>query len=78
MMFSFIAKPGDLAVSLICEALDVSRSGFYVADTAARTRQEHEALTGRKSFLDMTGPRARRVWRDVLAAGSGGPACGRR
>ena len=75
MMFSFIAKHrGIWPVALMCEALGVSRSGFYAWLTrppSERARQ-HEALAGeiRKSFLDSDRTYgARRVWHDVLAAG---------
>jgi putative transposase len=75
MMFSFIAKHrGIWPVVLICEALGVSRSGFYAWLTRSpseRSRRD-EALTAdvRKSFLDSDRTYgARRVWRDVLAAG---------
>ena len=75
MMFSFIAKHrGIWPVALICEALGVSRSGFYAWLTRSpsdRSRRD-EALTAeiRRSFLDSDRTYgARRVWRDVLAAG---------
>ena len=75
MMFSFIAKHrGIWPVALICEALGVSRSGFYAWATrkpSDRAKRD-EMLTAevRKSFLDSDRTYgARRVWRDVLAAG---------
>ena len=75
MMFSFIAKHrGIWPVALICEALGVSRSGFYAWLTrkpSERTRRD-EVLTAevRRSFLDSGRTYgARRVWHDVLAAG---------
>jgi putative transposase len=75
MMFSFVAKHrGIWPVALICEALGVSRSGFYAWLTRSpsdRSRRD-EALTVevRRSFLDSDRTYgARRVWRDVLAAG---------
>lgn len=75
MMFSFIAKHrGIWPVALICEALGVSRSGFYAWLTrkpSDRAKRD-EMLTAevRKSFLDSDRTYgARRVWRDVLAAG---------
>lgn len=75
MMFSFIAKHrGIWPVALICEALGVSRSGFYAWATRGpsdRARRD-EALSHevRKSFLDSDRTYgARRVWRDVLVAG---------
>ena len=75
MMFAFIAKHrGIWPVALICEALGVSRSGFYAWLTRApsdRARRD-EVLTRevRRSFLDSDRTYgARRVWHDVLAAG---------
>lgn len=74
-MFSFVAKHrGIWPVALICEALGVSRSGYYAWLTRSpsdRSRRD-EALTAevRRSFLDSDRTYgARRVWRDVLAAG---------
>jgi putative transposase len=75
MMFSFVAKHrGIWPVALICEALGVSRSGFYAWLTRGQSvrSKRDEVLTGevRKSFLDSDRTYgARRVWRDVLAAG---------
>jgi putative transposase len=75
MMFSFIAKHrGIWPVALICEALGVSRSGFYAWLTRGPSdrAKRDEMLTAevRKSFLDSDRTYgARRVWRDVLAAG---------
>ena len=74
-MFSFIAKHrGIWTVSLICEALGVSRSGFYAWATRGPSERSKRdgVLTAevRKSFLDSDRTYgARRVWRDVLAAG---------
>jgi putative transposase len=75
MMFSFIAKyRGIWPVALICEALGVSRSGFYAwlrREPSERARRD-EVLTRevRRSFLDSDRTYgARRVWYDVLAAG---------
>ena len=80
MMFSFIAKHrGAWPVRMICEALGVSRSGFYGwlrRPPSARSRRD-EVLTKevRKSFLDSGRTYgARRVWHDVLATGL---SCGR-
>jgi len=78
-MFAFMAKHrGIWPLKTICEALGVSRSGFYgwllrsPSDRALR----HEAMTVsiRQSFLasDRTYG-ARRVWHDLLAEGI---ACG--
>jgi len=75
MMFSFIAKHrGIWPVALICEALGVSRSGFYawlMRPPSARVRRDEAlAVEVRKSFLNSDRTYgARRVWRDVLAAG---------
>jgi putative transposase len=75
MMFSFVAKHrGIWPVSLICEALGVSRNGFYawLTRSPSKRAQRDDMLAGevRKSFLDSDRTyRARRVWRDVLAAG---------
>lgn len=75
MMFSFVAKHrGIWPVALICETLGVSRSGFYAWLTrkpSDRAKRD-EMLTAevRRSFLDSDRTYgARRVWRDVLAAG---------
>ena len=75
MMFSFIAKHrGIWPVALTCEALGVSRSGFYAwlrREPSERARRD-EVLTRevRRSFLDSDRTYgARRVWHDVLAAG---------
>jgi putative transposase len=74
-MFAFVAKHrGIWPVALICEALGVSRSGFYAWLTRAPSDRamRHEALTVaiRTSFLDSDRTYgARRVWHDVLAAG---------
>ena len=75
MMFGFVAKHrGIWPVALICEALGVSRSGFYAwltREPSDRTRRD-DVLTRevRKSFLDSDRTYgARRVWHDVLAAG---------
>ena len=74
-MFAFVAKHrGIWPVALICEALGVSRSGFYswlTRPPSDRTRR-HEAMTAsiRRSFLDSDRTYgARRVWHDLLAAG---------
>lgn len=79
MIFGFIAKHrGIWPVSWMCDALGVSRSGFFAwlnRPACARTRSD-EALGAivRRSFLasDRTYG-ARRVWRDVLEDGF---ACG--
>ena len=76
-MFAFVAKHrGIWPVALTCEALGVSRSGFYAwlsRSPSDRTRR-HEAMAAaiHQSFLDSDRTYgARRVWRDVLAAGIG-------
>ncbi len=74
-MFSFVAKHrGIWPVALICEALGVSRSGFYAWLTRSQSDRAKRAdvLTAevRRSFLDSDRTYgARRVWHDVLAAG---------
>ena len=77
MMFSFVAKHrGIWPVALICEALGVSRSGFYAwlrrGPSVRSRRDEVLAHAVRRSFLDSDRTYgARRVWHDVLAAGLG-------
>lgn len=74
-MFSFVAKHrGIWPVALICEALGVSRSGFYAWLTRSPSERavRDDILTKEiaKSFLDSDRTYgARRVWHDVLAAG---------
>lgn len=75
MKFGFVVKHrGIWPVGLMCEALGVSRSGFYGWLSRPRSRRSHsdEALGAlvRQSFVgsDRTYG-ARRVWRDVLASG---------
>jgi hypothetical protein len=79
--FGFLAKHrGIWPVVLMCEVLDVSRSGFYAWLSRPRSRrsQEDEVLGGhvRQSFVgsDRTYG-ARRVWHDVLALGLRVPSC---
>lgn len=74
-MFGFVAKHrGIWPVALICEALGVSRSGFYgwltrpPSERARRHGELSEAI--RRSFVDSDRTYgARRVWHDLLAAG---------
>ena len=75
MKFSFIAKHrGSWAVDWRCEALGVSRGGFYAWLTRPRSQRsrsdEELGAKVRASFLasDRTYG-ARRVWRDLLADG---------
>ena len=75
MKFEFVAKHrGAWPVNLMCEALGVSRSGFYAWCSRPRSQRcQTDELIGnlvRQSFLgsDRTYG-ARRVWRDVLALG---------
>lgn len=75
MKFGFVVKHrGIWPVGLMCEALGVSRSGFYAWHSRPRSqRNKTDELMGhlvRQSFLgsDRTYG-ARRVWRDVLALG---------
>ena len=74
-MFGFIAKHrGIWPVAWMCDALGVSRSGFFAwlaRPPSARTKSD-EAIGARvrRSFLDSDRTYgARRVWRDVLADG---------
>jgi putative transposase len=75
MRFAFVAKHRSIwPVAWLCEALDVSRSGFHAWLTrgpSRRTRHDEELTASmRTSFLgsDRTYG-ARRVWQDVLAEG---------
>jgi putative transposase len=75
MRFAFVAKHRSIwPVAWLCEALDVSRSGFHAWLNRSSSRRTREAETLlaviRRSFLgsDRTYG-ARRVWRDVLAEG---------
>ena len=75
MKFGFVAKHrGAWPVNLMCEALGVSRSGFYAWLVRPRSRRsrDDEVLGAqvRQSFVgsDRTYG-ARRVWHDVLALG---------
>ena len=75
MMFQFVAKHrGIWPVAVICEALGVSRSGFYAWLTRPRSKRacldERLAQEVCKSFFDSGRTYgARRVWHDILAAG---------
>src|ERR1700677_3931375 len=79
MRFAFIAKHRSIwPVAWLCEALDVSRSGFHAwlnRTPSKRTRDDEEiGAKGRASFIGSASTyAARRVWRDVLA---GGVFCG--
>lgn len=75
MKFGFVAKHrGAWPVNLMCDALGISRSGYYAWLVRPRSRRsmEDEALGAkvRQSFVasDRTYG-ARRVWHDVLALG---------
>ena len=75
MKFSFIAKHrGIWAVDWMCEALGVSRGGFYAWLTRPHSRRSRDndelGAKVRASFLasDRTYG-ARRVWRDLLEEG---------
>jgi len=73
--FGFVAKHrGIWPVELMCGALGVSRGGFYAWLTRPCSRRGlgDQALDGliKQSFVDSDRTYgARRVWRDVLAAG---------
>ena len=75
MRFAFIAKHRSIwPVAWLCEALDVSRSGFHawLGRGPSRRSRDDEAIGAkvRTSFVisDRTYG-ARRIWRDVLAEG---------
>jgi putative transposase len=75
MKFGFIAKHrGIWPIGWLCEALGVSRSGFYawLSRPPSRRARADEEVSGkvRASFLasDRTYG-ARRVWHDLLAEG---------
>lgn len=75
MKFVFIAKHRDIwPVAWLCNALGVSRSGFHAwLNRSPSARSRSDEVTGeriRASFIssDRTYG-ARRVWRDLLAAG---------
>jgi putative transposase len=75
MKFAFIAKHRHVwPVSWLCEALDVSRSGFHAwlrrGPSARETADEGLIVKIRSSFVGSARTYgARRVWRDVLAEG---------
>ena len=75
MIFGFVAKHrGIWPVAFLCEALGVSRSGFYAwltrGPSARSRRDEVLSVQIRSSFQDSYRTYgARRVWHDVLAAG---------
>ena len=79
MRFAFIAKHRSIwPVAWLCEALDVSRSGFHAwlkrAPSARAIADEELTAKIRASFVGSARTYgARRVWRDVLAEGV---ACG--
>lgn len=75
MKFGFVAKHrGAFAVRELCEALGVSRSGYYAWLARPRSQRDRDneviGVQVRQSFIgsDRTYG-ARRVWRDVLEAG---------
>lgn len=76
MKFGFVAKHrGAWPVSMMCEALGVSRSGFYGWLTRPQSRRSREdeqlGRAARQCFIDSDRTYgARRVWREVLAGGS--------
>ena len=77
MRFAFIAKHRSIwPVAWLCEALDVSRSGFHAWLTRAPRSRHDETLLGAIDRSFKSSDRtygARRIWHDVLADGF---ACG--
>ena len=79
MKFGFVAKHrGTWPVRWLCEALGVSRSGFYgwlTRPRSARARSDEELTTKVRASFVASGRTygARRVWHDILADGG---ACG--
>jgi len=75
MRFAFVAKHRHIwPVSWLCDALDVSRSGFHawLGRAPSRRSREDEEIGAkvRASFIASARTYgARRVWRDVLADG---------
>ena len=75
MRFAFVAKHrGIWPVAWLCEALDVSRSGFHAwLHRVPSKRTRDDETLGAKVRASFTGSDrtygARRVWRDVLAEG---------
>lgn len=75
MRFAFIAKHGNIwPVAWLCDALDVSRSGFHAwLNRSPSTHDRHdEVLTTAIDRSFKSSDRtygARRVWHDVLAEG---------
>jgi putative transposase len=73
--FGFVAKHrGAWPVLLLCEALGVSRSGFYAWMSRPRSRRslDDEVISGQIHHSFVGSDRtygARRVWHDVLALG---------
>ena len=76
MKYGFVAKHrGAWPIGMMCEALGVSRSGFYAWRSRPRSQRSRDderlGQQARQSFLDSDRTYgARRVWRDVLEAGS--------
>jgi putative transposase len=75
MIFGFVAKHrGIWPVAFLCEALGVSRSGFYAwlsRRPSARSRREEMLVAQIRSSFQASDRTygARRVWHDVVAAG---------
>ena len=75
MRFAFIAKHRHIwPVSWLCEVLEVSRSGFHAwlnRPTSAHEIQDAKLVTAIETSFRASDRTygARRVWRDVLAAG---------
>jgi len=74
MKFAFIAKQRNTwPVAWLCEALDVSRSGFHAwLNHSPSTRSRHDEVLVTaidRSFKSSDRTYGARVWHDVLAEG---------
>jgi putative transposase len=75
MRFGFIARHRSIwPVAWLCDALDVSRSGFHAWLTRSPSRRSRDdEVVGAKVYVSFKASDrtygARRVWRDVLAEG---------
>ena len=84
MRYGFVAKHrGAWPVVMMCEALGISRSGFYGWLTRPRSRRSlDDEVLGAKVFQSFVASDrtygARRVWHDVLSIGHAGGSASHR